>query len=136
MNLTLSRKFRSEVGVFSFLTNEVGQVAVTCEHAYSDGGSVWMPKIPNGAYTCVRGKHRLHGMTDDFEAFEVTGVRGHTGILFHVGNYNKDSDGCILMGRSFDVATDPTMVLHSRATFNAFMQLMDGVNSFTLNVTG
>lgn len=137
MNLTLARKFYEPQGIFSILTNDAGQIACTLEHAYpSTGAHPYAPKIPDGTFTCRRGQHQLASMTSPFTTFEVTGVPGHTNILFHIGNYNKDSEGCILMGRAFDVATDPTMILHSKATFGAFMELMKGVDSFTLTVTG
>lgn len=100
-------------------------IAFTLEHSYDN-----VPKLSKGTYKCVRGHHRLHNMTEDFVTFEVTGVDGHTGILFHWGNYNKDSEGCILLGK----ASMPTMITSSRDTFAAFMQRMEGIDSFELLV--
>lgn len=104
-------------------------IAVTLEHSY-DGA----PKLPVGAYTCVRGPHRLHGMDHDFETFEVTGVPGHTGILFHWGNYNKDSEGCILLGRVMTASPIGWMVTHSKETFAMWMAACGGRESFQLTV--
>src|SRR5882757_797524 len=91
--LTLTRKdFRSD-GIFSELTDEKGNfIAVTLEHSYNN-----KPKLYNGTFQCVKGIHKLHDGIP-FEAYEVTGVSGHIGILFHIGNFNNDSDGCILLG--------------------------------------
>lgn len=133
MNLTLIRKDRTRDGVFSLGFDDSGeQVFVALEHAYADGSGGWSAKIPNGTYTCVRGKHRLHGMDEDFETFEVTGIDGHSGLLFHWGNWNKDSDGCILVGTSLD----GVMITMSRAAFAKFMAMQDGVDEFQLTVEG
>ncbi len=74
--------------------------------------------------------HRLHGMTEDFETFEIRGVPGHTGILFHWGNYNQDSDGCVLLGS----ARNGDMIVNSREEFANFMELQKGINNFELVV--
>lgn len=135
MNLKLKRTDRREDGVFGVLLDEKGkQIAVTLEHAYDSGhgNGTYTSKIPNGTYTCVRGKHRLASMKSSFETFEITGVAGHTNILFHVGNYNKDSEGCVLLGKGY--GGDPRMIYMSRATFEAFMALQHGVDKFILVV--
>ena len=131
MNLTLRRtEFRPD-GVFGELSNDVGNViAHTLEHAYDDGNGGWAPKIPVGTYACVRGTHQLHG-GGPFTTFEITGVPGHSGLLFHAGNWNKDSEGCVLLGE----AQSGNMVTNSRAAFVKFMQLQIGVDQFTLTVS-
>lgn len=109
----------------------------TLEHSYEfrpDSTSVstsYFPKIPSGTYLCVRGEHQLEGMAQPFETFEVTNVPGHTNILIHPGNFNKDSEGCILIGLSRDGDKD---ILQSRAAFEAFMDFQKGVDSFTLKL--
>lgn len=134
MNLTLTRnKFRPD-GVFSTLTNDLGEVvAFTLEHSYDN-----LPKLQPGAYTCVRGQHQLHHMTAPFETFEIKGVIGHSNILFHWGNYNADSDGCVLLGEKVvpaaKAANAALMVTNSKVTFAKFMELQQGVDSFTLSV--
>jgi hypothetical protein len=135
VNLTLTRnEFRPD-GVFSTLTDESGvKIASTLEHAYDDiSPGEWLPKIPDGTYTCVRGQHRLARMQTSFETFEVTNVPGHTNILFHIGNFDNDSEGCILLGENV-ANTKPQMITNSKSTFVKFMELQDGVSSFTLTV--
>lgn len=118
-------------GIFSELKDEKGKVlAHTLEHSYDK-----KPKLDLGAYKCVRGKHRLHGMVSDFETFEVKGVPGHTGILFHVGNFNSESDGCLLLGEGIAQSSKGQMVVGSKIAFKDFMNLMEGQNSFTLIVS-
>lgn len=117
-------------GILGVLYDAEGtQLAVTLEHSY--GG---VPKLPAGTYRCQRGPHRLHGMMTDFETFEVMGVPGHTGILFHWGNYHGDSDGCILLGRVSCGSPKGCMVTSSRATFARWMHDREGVPSFFLTV--
>lgn len=136
MNLTLTRKAWRSDGIFSVLTDEHGNVvAHTLEHSYPDSPAGWMAKIPEGTYACVRGPHRLHGMTEDFITFEITGIDGHTDLLFHWGNWNKDSEGCVLVGQSEVNSGGVEMVTASQATFVKFMTLQAGINTFTLTVT-
>jgi hypothetical protein len=133
MDLLLTRKEKREDGIFSVLSNELGSViAMTLEHSYDNE-----PKIPNGSFVCVRGQHRLNGMTEDFTTFEITGVEGHSNLLFHWGNYNKDSEGCILLGQNIVTSSDGTeMITNSRATFAKFMEIQEGLDSFLLTVKG
>jgi len=78
--------------------------------------------------------HSLHSHPEPFETFEVTHVPNHTGILFHAGNYNCDSNGCILLGRVGMDSDQGTMVTNSRDTFTRFMLDLEGVESFPLTV--
>ena len=140
MNLMLDSFKTSKGGVLGRLFTDTGDmVAVTLEHAYESGIEGYAPKVPAGTYHCVRGTHQLHkgdGLGDPFETFEVTGVPGHTGILFHKGNFNKDSAGCILVGTSFaDIDQDGYLdVAGSVAAFTRFMVLTAGVDEFELRV--
>ena len=127
MNLKLVRKDCQSDGIFGELLNEAGEkLFVTLEHSFE-----CKPKIPDGLYTCRLGKHRLHGMTEDFETFEIVRVPGHTGLLFHWGNFNHDSDGCVLIGA--DRIGD--MITRSRESFSEFMQMLSGVDEFQLKVS-
>lgn len=137
MNLILTRKEFREDGIFSELMDESGNlVAVTLDHAYPMDGS-FQPKIHLGKFICRRGLHRLENMTQDFETFEITGIEGHSNILFHVGNFNKDSSGCLLLGTSFgqNGAKGAKMILCSRVAFGQFMKLQEGADEFELLVT-
>lgn len=133
--MILSRMTKRPDGIFSQLLDDNGnQVSCTLEHAFPDGKGGFEPVIPPGTYTCVRGLHRLEHMTEDFETFEITGVQGHSQLLFHWGNWNKDSDGCVLTGSSIDKIVTPWMVTNSRFTFAKFMELNQGLDQFPLTV--
>ncbi len=116
-----------ETGISGDLAGE-GLLLVTLEHAYPDGRG-WAAKLPPGTYTCVRGQHQLH--SGPIETFEVTGVPGHTGILFHIGNTQADSEGCILLG----LRRGGDSIYESRKAFAQFMELQKDCDSFTLVVT-
>lgn len=133
MDLTLKRTDYTEDGVFGHLeeTDSGDSVAVTLEHAYYSGNGIgsYEPKLPPGEYVCRRGEHKLKkGPT--FTTFEVQNVPGHTGMLFHPGNYNEDSDGCILLGTTMS----SSMISDSRKAFIKFLLLQEGVDEFTLTV--
>src|SRR5665213_546002 len=129
MDLVLTRNSFQAEGIFGQLAVEDGGdlVASTLEHAFNVNG-LWLPKVPIGVYSCQRGMHRLLGMTSPFETFQITQVPGATGILFHPGNWDKDSEGCVLLGRSR--AGD--MIQESRAAFQDFMASQEGLNTFSL----
>lgn len=134
MNLTATRKQLRADGIFSEITDESGNViAVTLEHAYDNGNGKYLPKVSDGEYVCQRGTHALHNGVP-FVTFEVTGVAGHQGILFHVGNVNGDSEGCFLVGsETFDTGSKQ-VILDSRKTFAKFMTIQDGIDQFKLKV--
>jgi uncharacterized protein DUF5675 len=143
MNLVLTRFQWGADGIFGQLkTNDNASdlIAMTLERAYPmtdqlNGHSVYA-KIPQGDYICERGVHQLeHG--GPFETFEVTGVTGHTNLLFHKGNYDSDSQGCILLGMSMaQVTPDTQMVTDSKDAFEGFMELQTGQETFVLSVLG
>lgn len=136
MNLQLRRTRVQPDGIFGELTQLSGEhVCFTLEHAYCVD-TKYLPKLAPGTYTCKRGTHQLK-RGGPFKAFEVLDVppfegKPVSGILFHQGDYNGDSEGCILLGR--DQAQH--WITESRNTFNAFMKMQEGVDTFTLIVTG
>jgi len=133
MNLTLKHTDFLVDGIFGNLYDEQNkQLWATLEHSYDSGNGdgSYINKIPPGVYMCVRGNHRLASMTHSFETFEVTNVPGHTNILIHRGNFNKDSEGCILLGTKRVGDT----VVSSALAFAAFMELQVGIDQFTLTI--
>ena len=121
--IKLERIELNSEGIFSALTVS-GKVFYTLEHSYD-----CIPKVQPAVYKCVRGTHQLHDGIP-FETFEITGVEGHSGILFHVGNYNKDSDGCVLVGEK----KVGNSVVNSKKAFAEFMNLLVGIDDFELVV--
>ena len=140
MNLILQRKSIGPDGCFGELITDKGLfIAVTLEHAYPiDEEEVRLyVKLRNGDYTCKKGMHKLHPEDEEFETFEVTNVPGCVGILFHIGNFNSDSDGCILLGKQFGVyGKSGRMICDSKKALKDFLELQKECNEFTLKVEG
>lgn len=145
MNLILQRASKEPDGIFGTLASEdSGFNCVTLEHAYDagSGDGSYTAKLAAGSYTCLRGLHILEGMTKQFETFQVLGVpifqgKPVTNILLHVGNFQEDSHGCILLGRRIaprDLPETGNMITSSKNTFLAFMDLQKDVASFILTV--
>lgn len=135
MNLRLERRLYREDGIFSDLKDEKGNlIAVTLEHAYDNGSGGWTAKVKPGTFYCQRGQHRLHNMTFDFVTFEVLGIAGHDDILFHWGNFNKDSEGCILVGKTIAYVNGAKMITRSKDAFADFMKLETDTDLFQLTV--
>jgi hypothetical protein len=130
MMLTLARQEFRPDGIFSVLTDYKGKIlAHTLEHSYE-----CKPKLYDGEFTCVRGQHQLEGMKQPFETFEITGVTGHTNILFHSGNWNDDSAGCVLVGEGIAQSDKGQMITASKQCFASLMTLLTGMDSFQLIV--
>lgn len=131
MDLKLHRSEYKTDGIISeLISGNTKCIARTLEHSYDS-----KPKLPPGVYKCVRGTHKLHDGVP-FETFEITGVPGHSGVLFHPGNWNKDSEGCVLLGDAVTTSKQGTMITNSKTVFHEFMSLQTGVDSFTLTVQG
>lgn len=134
MDLILVREEWRADGIISVLLDLQGEfISYALEHAYLDSGGEYYPKIPDGTYSCVRGMHQLHN-NKPFETFEVIGVEGHSGLLFHSGNMNSDSDGCILVGLSLGNIGSQKALLNSRAAFQKLLALQVGCDQFWLSV--
>lgn len=126
MMLTMRRNSFTDSGIFGVLLDEAfNVVAYTAEHSYDKA-----PKLPDGNYTCLAGQHALSNGVP-FQTFEIIGVPGHTGILFHCGNDPQiDSHGCVLLGTTID----GSRLNDSRVAFNKFMDLVADLESFILSV--
>jgi Family of unknown function (DUF5675) len=137
-NMILARILYRSDGIFSQLyQDDNSRVCVTLEHSFQFPDTplgLWEPVIRKGSYICVRGMHRLEGMTEDFETFEVKGIAGHSGVILHWGNWNKDSKACILMGEAIVDSAQGKMVTNSCATFQRFMASQVGIDRFQLTV--
>lgn len=136
MDISLHRLYSGPDGILSVAYDDKDdEIFVSLEHAYQVG-DLWIPKIPDGTYECVRGDHRLKKMTTSFSTFMVTGVPLHSGLLFHCGNFDEDSDGCILIGEDPKSIDGRFMITNSRASFDRFMKMQAGVDLFRMTVVG
>ena len=85
-------------------------------------------RIPAGTYLCR--PFNGHKYKD---VYEVTNVPNRSSILFHWGNTEKDTLGCILLGNKLGKIGNEPAVLESKKCFERFRSLI-GKNSFTLTI--
>lgn len=111
-----------------------------CLEEEDQGNRRNVSRIPAGTYLCKRTWYNK----GNYATFEVTRVPHRSRILFHRGNTEEDTAGCILLGYSVGVlevtdedSSEPKFklaVLNSRNAFNAFMDSQDDIDTFWLDV--
>jgi hypothetical protein len=134
-DLELVRVSVAPEGAFGVLLQDgVPLGPVTIERSYpvaaSMPRSLQFVKIPPGRYRCKRTRFLRGG----YDTFEITGVVGHDRLLFHAGNSENDSEGCVLVGQRFGRVGPNPGVLSSRMGFAEFMQFMGRREVFELLV--
>lgn len=129
MRLTLSRFLYRTDGIISRLVDEQDQqLCVTLEHAYGDANP--SPKLQAGTY---------HFKWTDLPTlgwcFLICDVPGHEGMALHAGNFERDSDGCVLVGETFLVDTSGrAMVTNSWRALAKLLARLHTVTEGTLIV--
>ena len=73
--------------------------------------------IPIGEYECKPRYYHRGG----YDASQVCDVPGRSYILFHVGNYVRNSQGCILINSEHVYSKNGMHGISSRRAFNLFM---------------
>lgn len=114
-----------EEGAFGVLKYLGLPFALTLERTLTGGQVV----IPPGDCECRRTRYHKGG----YETFEVP-VAGHNRVLFHVGNVEDDSAGCILVGLQFGQVQGRPGVQLSRLGFQQFMRKAGPRASFLFRV--
>lgn len=84
--------------------------------------------IKQGCYHCKR----FNG-TKWKDTFEIE-VPGHTAVLFHAGNVEADTKGCVLLGSSVGKLRGDRAVLNSGETFKRFLEVLKDRDFFSLFV--
>ena len=86
--------------------------------------------IPEGEYVCKVVENRHLSTKTIPVTYEVMDVPGRSGILFHVGNTEFDTHGCILLG----LGVSGRMLSNSRSAFYGFLDALKGEEEFVLCV--
>ena len=138
MEITLKRVVFSDDGVQGVLVNGNTVVCLTLEEEWKDN-SKGISCIPVGSYLCRRVNTKGHGIT-----YEVQDVPGRDAILFHSGNTEEDTEGCILTGKEFGYVKvkdedtgelrEKQAVLNSKSAFAYLMSVLNDRETFVLHV--
>lgn len=85
--------------------------------------------IPRSKYICKRIESPKFGDT-----FEVLNVSGRTDILFHKGNIEDDSHGCIIIGEQFHTYKGKISLKASREGYAEFHRILNPDDWFELEI--
>jgi len=115
-------------GTFGTLLIDGITFCVTLE-PYSRDNEQNVSCIPTGQYICKRVDSPTYGIT-----FEITNIQDRSSVLFHPGNIDDNTMGCVLLGQYYGKLKGDRAVLNSGNTFKAFMKELSGINEFKLSV--
>lgn len=87
-------------------------------------------RIPAGRYTCKR-----HSGPKYKNTWSVTNVPNREAILFHIGNIEDDSLGCILLGSTLASVKGKLGIAQSSNTFTRFMHVSERASELSLTIT-
>ena len=85
--------------------------------------------IPTGQYLCSRIESPNFG-----ETYEVRHVPNRSHILFHAGNWVRNTEGCILLAQHYGKLQGNRAVLNSGATFRRFLSDLGDYDTFSLTI--
>lgn len=126
--VTLKRLSHNSEGTCGVLLFNQAPVILTLENPWLENVRN-ISCIPTGLYECKKYSSKRIPQT-----FQVTNVRERTSILFHKGNTQDDSRGCILTGTKFGTLNGKLAVLESREAFRKFRKLVCDWDKFLLNI--
>jgi len=130
-DFTLVRVVVLPQGAFGVLLHHDVPFCTTLERTYAlPSGPGQLVKIPAGLWRCVRTRY-LRG---EYDTYEIE-VPGHARLLFHKGNVELHSEGCVLVGESYATFAGQPGIAASEAGFVEFMNRAGNRPEFQLRVT-
>ena len=127
MRFSLKRITKSRVVTMGILINEADglPICVTLENPWLDNKKN-ISCIPFGIYLCSP----FSG--EKFQnVYSLHSVPNRTDILIHIGNTEKDTSGCIILGFEFGWLSNLPAVLNSTKAFKKFSKIV-GQNDFEI----
>ena len=122
----ITAKDNTGIPVMGVLLQNGTPFAVTLERPWMNNQQN-VSCIPDGMYACERIESPKFG-----ETFRLINVSGRSHILFHKGNIDDDTHGCILVGESFEPLSGEPAIRASKKGFKEFMELLNEQDMFTL----
>lgn len=126
--LTLQRITETMWGTFGALYSGNDFLCATLERKWEDDKPD-ISSIPAGEYTSKRTNSPHFGNT-----FEIVGVKDRSAILFHKGNYQTDSKGCVIIATGYAPLNGQLAVTSSGEAFARFLDFLKSENEFNLIV--
>lgn len=120
-------------GCYSVILFKGKPFAVSVERTFNPGeaGHGKQVVLANGKYRCTATQYHKGG----YATYEIH-VPGHTRVLFHKGNTEDNSLGCVIVAESFGNLNGKTAVLDSKGGFQELISLVGGTHEFELEVSG
>ncbi len=75
--------------------------------------------IPYGRYEVIVSRSKRFKV----DLPEILNVKGFGGVRMHVGNYPKDTEGCLLVGKGIDIAHE--MITGSKIGFGEVFEMIE-----------
>jgi hypothetical protein len=97
------------------------------------GNKTGISCIPAGTYACTPHGWELNSPVKKKQVWELKDVPDRTGILIHIGNTTKDTEGCILVGMAMTVTQVLSAVADSTIAIN-HMRKEIGAKAFTITI--
>ena len=135
--ITLQRMGSTPWGTFGTLRLPDGSAFPTVEPRW-EYNAVGKSCIPAGVYAMAMRSSPMVARTSGGEfqrGWEIAGVPGRSLIMIHPGNWQHDSNGCVLVGRAHDVITGKPGVTASRAAFKDLMQRLGRRESWRIEIS-
>lgn len=115
--MKLIRDDQNSVRTFGYLLDEEEHLCETLELPWV-GNQRNISCIPEGTYPC----ELLYSWAHKRFLYWLQNVPGRGAIEIHVGNFVKDTQGCILLGEG----RGPDVLRRSKMAFDKFMERMGG----------
>lgn len=118
-------------GAYGVLLHGGLPFAVTLEKTYQPLSGIGRQevKIPVGRHRCVSTFYYKGG----YSTYEIM-VPGHSRLLFHKGNIEAHSEGCVLVGESFASIAGTPGIASSAVGFAEFYERARALPGFDLDV--
>lgn len=126
--MTILRFPCTEFGTFGVFLDGDLPFCLTLERLWL-GNQKNISCFPGGDYVCKRIDSPKFGNT-----FEVTNIPDRTACLFHKGNLDDDSHGCVILGEQYETVLGSYGVVSSGKAFEEFLDRTKDVDEFLLHV--
>lgn len=137
MKIVIKRIAYTDEGAFGVMMLDGMPFALTLERPWRDNrrGESCIPAANYEAVRCRESAEYNYQDSPMFgDTFVVENVPGRKKILFHKGNLDDDTHGCILVGEQFGKLGTERGILASKAGFKEFLTITREIGRFDLSI--